>query len=374
MVSSGPATMEQPQALKHTPLFDTHLSLGARMSPFAGWDMPVQYSSILDEARAVRAGAGLFDVSHMGRVSIQGHGVASFLNRVLSFDVPALMVGRGRYCVVCTEEGGILDDCIAYRLEEEHFLLVANASNTAAVLDWLLRWAPQWEMHIEDVTSRLAMIALQGPQAVNMLSEFVKPNLSSVGYFSLVETQVTGLEALVARTGYTGEDGFELILPQEGAVDLWKLLMDEGAKPCGLGARDILRLEAGLLLHGNDMEASTNPYEAGLDRFVDPDRDQYIAGAALRRIRDQGVSRVIVGFTMVGRGIARHGHSIMDGSRQIGYVTSGSYSPSLDRNIGMGYVPTAFSSPGARFLVDIRGRAVDAEVTTLPFYSRRRSA
>ena len=367
--------MEQSSDLKRTPLFEAHVALGARMTPFAGWEMPVQYASILDEARAVRSRAGIFDVSHMGRLDIQGPGAVSFLGRVLSFDVPRLPLGRGRYGVICSEDGGIIDDCIAYRRGPERFLLIPNASNAAVVLAWLRRWtASTAQVQIDDVTAKTAMIAHQGPKAAEMLSELTPLELSTIGRFNAVEAHVAGAEALVARTGYTGENGFELILPREAAAQAWKLLIEKGAVPCGLGARDVLRLEAGLLLHGNDMDDTTNPYEAGLNRFVDPDRDGYVAGQALRRIRDEGVSRVLAGFKMLGRGIARHGHPIVIGSSQIGHVTSGGYSPTLDSNIGLGYVPTGNSTPGSRFQIDIRGRRVEAEVTALPFYSRRRSA
>ncbi len=361
--------------LKRTSLFQAHLSLGARMVPFGGWEMPLQYTSILDEARAVRSRSGIFDVSHMGRVDIQGTGAAQFLDRVLSVNVPAIPVGRGRYNVICDQQGGIIDDCIVYRRDKERFLLVPNASNTSTVLAWLARWAPGADqVRMEDVTSRYAMVALQGPQAVQVLGGLASADLGLIRPFAFAEAQVAGAPALLARTGYTGEDGFELIIPSEEAPRVWRSLLERGATPCGLGARDVLRLEAALLLHGNDMDTSVNPYEAGLDRFVDPDRDGYVAGEALRRVRSQGVSRKLVGFNMVGRGIPRHSYSILDNGKQIGQVTSGGYSPTLDRNIGLGYVPTGYSAPGSRFHVDVRGRPVEAEVTTLPFYSRRKGA
>jgi aminomethyltransferase len=218
------------------------------------------------------------------------------------------------------------------------------------------------------------MIALQGPQAVSMLAGLTEADISAMRPFAAMETDVIGVETLLARTGYTGEDGFELMVPSDAAPDLWRRLMVRGAVPCGLGARDVLRLEAGLLLHGNDMDTSTNPYEAGLEKFVDPDREGYAAGDALRRVRDDGPSRRLVGFNVVERGIARHGYAITDGSEKIGEVTSGSHSPTLDRSIGLGYVPTGFSAEGSRIHVDVRGRLVEAEVTSLPFYSRKRSA
>ena len=361
--------------MRRTPLFETHVALGGRMVPFAGWEMPVQYTSILGEARAVRSSAGIFDVSHMGRIDIKGPGAPSFLDRVLSFDAPGLAVGRARYSLICNEEGGIIDDCIVYRREQERFLIVPNASNTPAVLAWLSKWAPpEDEARVDDITSNLSMIAHQGPEAAAILSDLTPIDLSSLKPFFFAETQVGDIDSLVARTGYTGEDGFELILPKEGAARAWNLLMEKGATPCGLGARDVLRLEAGLRLHGNEMEIATNPYEAGLERFVNPDREGYVAGEALRLIRDHGLSRTLVGFHITGRGIARRGYPIIDGSKRIGLVTSGSYSPTLDRNIGLGYVPTDFSTPGSHFRIDIRGRLVEAQVTTLPFYSRRGSA
>jgi aminomethyltransferase len=367
--------MENHTQMKRSPLYDAHVALGARMVPFAGWDMPLQYAGILDEARAVRSDAGLFDVSHMGRLSIEGAGAASFLDRVLSFDATGMRVGRARYGVICNEEGGIIDDCIVYRRDRDRFLLVPNASNKAVVLVWLSRWSPsEREVRVEDITFGVAMIAVQGPRAAEMVADLTSAELSTLRPFAAVEVRTGGVDALVARTGYTGEDGFELMVPRESAVEIWRLLFESGATPCGLGARDVLRLEAGLLLHGNDMDLATNPYEAGLDRFVDPDRGEYIAGEALRRVRDQGPGRVLVGFDMVGRGIARHGHPIMDGPDRIGSVTSGTYSPTLDRNIGLGYVPPGFGTPGTRFEIDVRGRRVEAEVATLPFYSRRKSA
>jgi aminomethyltransferase len=368
-------TTENLEPLERTPFYDAHVASGARMAPFGGWDMPVQYAGILDEARAVRSRAGMFDVSHMGRVDITGSGAAAFLGRVLSSGVSGLKVGRARYGVICNLEGGIIDDAIVYRLADDRFLLIPNAANADAVVEWISRWLRSDDRaSIRVVTAELAMIALQGPQAAAILPGLTPHDLSRLRPFRAVETVVMGAQALVARTGYTGEDGFEIVLTPGNAVRLWEMLLEKGATPCGLGARDVLRLEAGLALHGNDIDLSTNPYEAGLARFVDPDRADYVAGEALRRIRDEGNERSFVGFNMVGRGIARQGHPIMDGSERIGTVTSGGVSPTLDINIGMGYVPTGFSDPPTRFQIDVRGRLVDAEVTALPFYSRRRNA
>ena len=360
--------------LRHTALYDTHISLGGRIVPFGGWAMPIQYTSILQEARAVRNNAGLFDVSHMGRLDISGGGAASLLNRALSVNAAALRIGRARYNVICNASGGIIDDCIVYRRGDERFLLIPNAANTAAVLDWLDRLTTQSDdVDIRNITADTAMIAHQGPQAAAMLSGVASRDLASVRPFAAVEARIDGVEALLARTGYTGEDGFEIILPAADAPRIWRLLMDKGAAACGLGARDVLRLEAGLLLHGNDMDAQTNPYEAGLDRFVDPDREGYAARDALLKARDEGVDRVLVGFTMAGRGIPRHGYAISDGERNIGIVTSGGPSPTLDNAIGLGYVPACHSAIGSTLKIDIRGRLVEAQVARLPFYSRRKA-
>ena len=357
--------------LRRTALYDTHISLGARMVPFGGWAMPIQYDSILQEARAVRSNVGLFDVSHMGRLKIQGAGAAPLLSRVLSVGAISMRVGRARYCLICNEDGGIIDDCIVYRNGEEDFLLIPNAANTAAVTEWLDRWNTKPDSaFITNVTSETAMIAVQGPQSIPILNKVTSDDISSVLPFNTIRTQVAGIDAMLAHTGYTGEDGFEVIADAEHAADIWMTLVDLGAASCGLGARDVLRLEAGLLLHGNDMSTNTNPYEAGLERFVRPDRRGYVARDALLRARDEGVRRKLVGFFMTGRGIARHGYAICDEGRKIGEVTSGSPSPSLDRNIGLGYVPADFAEVGTRLQIDIRGRFIDAEVTSLPFYIR----
>ena len=342
--------------------------------PFAGWEMPVQYGSILNEARAVRTGVGLFDVSHMGRLEISGADAAGLLSSTLSVDVNRLGVGRARYNVVCDSYGGIIDDCIVYRRGRQRFLLVPNASNTDAVTEWLESWTPrESDVSMKNVTAEIAMIACQGPDAEETLQRLTDfdLSLSSLRPFRGRTMTIRGSTCYVGRTGYTGEDGFEIMVPSDDAPSLWRTLGEMGAVSCGLAARDVLRLEAGLLLHGNDMDTSVNPYEAGLDRFVDPDRDGYVAGDALRRIRDEGVSRKLVGFTMKGRGIARHGYRILDSDsgRAIGEVSSGGPSQTLDLNIGMGYVPIEFSEPGTRIEVEIRSRPVEAQVTDLPFYA-----
>ena len=343
------------------------------MVPFGGWDMPVQYTGILDETRAVRNSVGVFDVSHMGRVVIKGAGAGEFLSRIFSTDVGKLVVGRAKYGVTCDQEGGIIDDNIVYRLSPMEYMFIPNAGNREVIALWLNRWLPgDGSVVIDDLSERTAMIAVQGPDSLRTLSVLAGSDLESVSPFRIVEMAICGQLMLVARTGYTGEDGFEIMPSSDVVLDVWDQLIEQGAHPCGLGARDVLRLEAGLLLHGNDIDQTVNPYEAGLDKFVDADREGYLSGTALCEISHITPTRSLVGFIMVGRGIARHGYPITDGSEMIGTVTSGSVSPTLDKAIGLGYVPTGFISEGTRLFIEIRGKKIEAEVTSLPFYLRSR--
>ena len=369
-----PPIQEESAALKRTALFQTHLSLGARMVPFAGWEMPIQYSSILAEARAVRSGAGIFDVSHMGRVEITGSGAAQFLHRLVTADILNMPLGRARYTLICNEAGGIIDDTIVYRLEEERFLLVPNAGNTDEVLTWLNQWKNTWptQAELRVLTQETALIALQGPLAGEILQSLCSVDLSALRPFRCVEGQLSKVPVVLCRTGYTGEDGYELIVPAEDASSIWLDFKEKGATPCGLGARDVLRLEAGLLLHGSDMDSTVTPLEAGLERFVSWDQGEFIGLPALQESKSNGLSRALIGFRLVEKGVPRHGHTILRGEEPIGSVTSGTYSPTLDMGIGLGYVALEFSSPGTGIALDIRGRRVEAEVVAIPFYSRKR--
>ena len=369
-----PPIQEESAALKRTALFQTHLSLGARMVPFAGWEMPIQYESILAEARAVRSAAGIFDVSHMGRVEITGSEAARFLHNLVTADILNMPLGRARYTLICNEAGGIIDDTIVYRLEEERFLLVPNAGNTDEVLTWLDQWKDRWTMQVElrVLTRETALIALQGPRAGEILQPVCSVDLSALRPFRCVEGQLSKVPVVLCRTGYTGEDGYELIVPAEDASSVWLDFKERGATPCGLGARDVLRLEAGLLLHGSDMDSTVTPLEAGLERFVSWDQGEFIGLPALQEGKSSGLSRTLIGFRLVEKGVPRHGHTILSGEEPIGSVTSGTYSPTLDMGIGLGYVALEFSYPGTGIALDIRGRRVEAEVVTIPFYSRKR--
>ena len=385
------------QSLKHTPLYETHTSLKAKMVPFAGWEMPVQYGSILAETRAVRSLAGLFDVSHMGRLYISGPQADSLMDWILTASASNLRQGRARYALICNEQGGIIDDTVFYRLfhpgyatgpldnqvfekagldaqgGKDYYLLVCNAANRQYVLPWMRRWAQERfpDVSIEDRTEATAMIAFQGPSSPEVLDLLCDVNSSTIRPFSAIEGNVASKPALIGRTGYTGEDGFELIVAAADAPHIWEALMGEGAMSCGLGARDVLRLEAGLALHGNDIDTSTTPLEAGLERFVRLDKE-FVGVEALRRQTETGLKSRLAGLAVEGRSIAREGHPILAPGTQVGKVTSGTYSPTIDRNIAMGYVLMEFAGPGQRLQVDIRGRPAEAEVVPLPFYSRPR--
>ena len=359
-------------ANSRTALYDAHVGLGARMVPFGGWDMPVQYAGILSEVAAVRTAAGLFDVSHMGRLYISGPEATAFLESVLTASVGSLRVGRARYCFICNDSGGVIDDTIFYRLEEDRYLLIPNAGNRPAVVAWFQKQVDERFSQgctIEDRTDATGLIAFQGPGAADVMDRVCESPASSLRPFAWQENRLQGIQVMVGRTGYTGEDGFEMVVDRARVHELWQTLLDHGAVPCGLGARDVLRLEAALPLHGHEIDESTTPIEAGLERFVRFDKE-YVGVETLRRQRDHGVDRKLVGLTIPGRSAPRAGYAIMEEGQTVGYVTSGSYSPTLDTSIGMGYVEQRCTRVGTQLDVDIRGRAERAAVVPLPFYSR----
>ena len=358
-----------------TGLYDTHVELGGRMVPFGGWDMPVQYpNGILAEVKAVRTAAGVFDVSHMGRLYISGPKATKFLDWVLTGSASTLRVGRARYCLICNEKGGVIDDTIFYRLAEDRYLLIPNAGNRPAVVAWFQKWidekfSPGCSM--EDVTAETGLIAFQGPRTPDFIDQVFDNPLSGMRPFSWAEGSIQGVSVFVGRTGYTGEDGFELLMQTNDAVKIWTALTGSGAVPCGLGARDVLRLEAGLPLHGHELDEETTPIEAGLDRFVRRE-GTFISSQFLESQRMNGVPRKLVGFTLQGRSAPRAGYALSDNGEKIGTVTSGSYSPTLDTSIGMGYVLERYVEPGTILDLDIRGRTVPVTITDLPFYTRTR--
>jgi aminomethyltransferase len=358
-----------------TPLLDRHQALGARIVEFAGWEMPIQYAGILEEHRAVRSRAGLFDLSHMGELIVEGSGAAAALAAAIVSDPGKLAVGRAQYSMICAPDGGILDDLIVYRLAEERFMVVANASNARTVSDALVERLEHSRAVLDDGSLATALCAVQGPAAADILGPITDVDLGSLRYYGIAEGTVAGLSAMVARTGYTGEDGFEVFIDVDSAGALWDRLSEAGAPhgmvPVGLGARDTLRLEAGMPLYGNELSRETNPFEAGLGRVVHLDRSgDFVGRAALERVARDGPSRRLVGLVLRDRGIARHGYPVMAGDRRTGSVTSGTMSPTLGQPIAMAYVATGDAEPGTMLDIEIRGARVPAEVVPLPFYRR----
>jgi glycine cleavage system T protein (aminomethyltransferase) len=368
------AAIETP--LRKTPLYEEHRRLGARIVPFAGWQMPVQYEGIAAEHRAVRTAAGLFDVSHMGEVEMRGPRAAEVLDRVVTGDISGMPDGKALYTCACNDRGTILDDLIVYRRAPDRFFVICNAGNRDKIAGHL-RSAGDGLCEVQDLSDRTALVALQGPKAAEILSRLGPDAAACTGLksFAFRDARVAGVAATVARTGYTGEDGFELSCANDDAPHLWRALLDAGRDagllPVGLGARDTLRLESRLSLYGNDIDETTNPLEAGLGWIVKLDKADFIGKQALVEVSRRGLSRRLVGFEMTGRGIARHGYPLLDrAGNAAGVCTSGGPSPTLGKAIGLGYLPIAMSEVGTGFLVDCRGKPVDAVVVKTPFYRR----
>lgn len=364
------------QDLKRTPLFEQHRALGARIVPFAGWQMPVQYAGILQEHAAVRERAGLFDVSHMGELFLTGPAALGCADKLVTNDVAALAQGQALYTVCCNERGTILDDLIIYRLAEEQILVVCNASNRDKIAAHFQDQIGN-ECEVADQSDQWALIALQGPRAVAILKDAgTDPTTLDLPFFHVVQSNVAGCSCWVARTGYTGEDGFEIFCANNDAARVWEALIHEGQphglEPAGLGARDTLRLEARLPLYGNDIDETTHPFEAGLGWVVKLDRGPFLGKAALIETKAAGLTRKLVGFEMTERGIARHGYPIVVGQQVVGTVTSGSPGPTVGKNIGLGYVPTEHSRIGTQLGIEIRGRVAQAVIVKTPFYKRQR--
>ncbi|MFI5267743.1 MAG: glycine cleavage system aminomethyltransferase GcvT [Chloroflexota bacterium] len=361
--------------LLQTVLNDLHRRTGARMVDFAGWDMPVQYASgIVAEHNAVRGACGLFDLSHMGRVYLRGQDAFALAQRCMTRDLSRLRPGEAAYGLLCNMEGGILDDVIAYLLGETEVLFVFNASNRQKDVDWFQVQRDEANLlaAIDDRTFETALIGVQGPKAQELLQPLCSADLDAMAGYSFVLTSACGSSALVARTGYTGEDGFEVYVEASDAEAVWEALAAAGAVACGLGARDTLRTEAGMPLYGHEMDETTNPYEAGLGWTVSLGKDGFAGREALARLKEQGRSRKLVGLVVdAGGGVPRPGFRLMDGGRQVGQLTSGTFSPTLRGNIAMGYVSRELGEPGTRLGLDIRGREVGASVTKLPFVAHR---
>ncbi|MBI3743583.1 MAG: glycine cleavage system aminomethyltransferase GcvT, partial [Chloroflexi bacterium] len=339
---------------------------------FAGWAMPIQYAGIIAEHHAVRRAWGIFDVSHMGRILLSGPNAVPLIDSLLSVSVAELRQDRARYGLLCVECGGILDDVVVLRQSEDRLMVICNAANRLAVMAWIgAHAAPFPNVHIVDVTSETVMLAVQGPQTAVQSDGLLGQRVSRLKRFGGTEINWREHTCVVTRTGYTGEDGFEIIAPTHAALPLWDAFLAAGATPCGLGARDTLRLEAGLLLHGNDMDSSVNPLEAGLDRFVTLEGREFMGRSAIVQAKSLGLSRRLAGFKTRDRGpVPRKGFTMLASGRRVGVVTSGAFSPTLQTNIGLGFVPSLLTEPGTRVEVDIRGTSVAADVVSLPFYKR----
>ena len=368
--------MSTEPELRRTPLYDEHKKLGARLVPFAGWEMPVQYRGIVEEHRAVRTAAGLFDVSHMGEIELRGEHAAAVVDYLVTGEAAPLADGRALYTCACNEEGTILDDLIVYRVARDVVLIVCNAGNRDKISAHF-RKAAEHHCEFEDRSDQMALLALQGPRALEILGLAGKDAAACAALksFQFREAVVANVHATVARTGYTGEDGVEIFCSATDAPHLWRTILElgngRGLEPTGLGARDTLRLEARLALYGNDIDETTNPLEAGLGWIVKLDKPMFIGKDAIHAIASRGITRKLVGFEMTGRGIARHGYPLLDPrGNQVGVCTSGGPSPTLGKNIGLGYLPVALAEVGMRFLVDCRGKSIDAVVVKTPFYKR----
>jgi aminomethyltransferase len=358
---------------QRTPLYDNHVRAGARLVEFAGWEMPVQYAGILAEHQAVRTQVGLFDVSHMGEVVFRGPKALEALNRIFTNDLSKVTDGQAQYGCLCRDNGGIVDDVVVYRRAADDLLVCVNAGNRAKDFEWLASHAGGAD--VKNESDDWAQLALQGPLAAQLLQRLTRVNLSQMRSYRFAPGDVAGIPCLVARTGYTGEDGFELFCPSAQGPRLWDALMEAGKpehlQPAGLGCRDSLRLEMAYRLYGSDMDDTTTPLEAGLAWVVKLDKGEFIGRQALQRQREQGLAKKLVGFTLVDTGIPRHGYPVLQDGRKVGDVTSGTKSPSLGTSIGLAYVPTALAAEGSTFAVEIRGRAAAARVVKTPFYVRK---
>ncbi|HHT66240.1 MAG: glycine cleavage system aminomethyltransferase GcvT [Caldicoprobacterales bacterium] len=362
--------------LLKTPLYPIYEEYGAKVVDFAGWALPIQYEGIVQEHHAVRNTAGLFDVSHMGELEITGPDAIRFLDRLLTNKISSLKDGQVQYSVMVDERGGILDDVLVYRFQEHRYWVIANAANRVKDFEWMQKHAEGYHVEINDLSFKVAQFALQGPKASDILKAAGGNAAEPMRFFQFAETlQINGINCLVSRTGYTGEDGFELYFNPEHAITLWRLLLetgrDYGLKPAGLGCRDTLRFEACLPLYGHELDENITPFEAGLDWVVKLNKPDFIGREALFIQKENGVPRKLIGFELQERGIPRSGYEVHKNGNQIGYVTTGYYSPTLKKNIGLALIDTVYSNQGEDIQVIIRGKAVKAIIVDTPFYSKK---
>jgi aminomethyltransferase len=375
VVSNLTATAPQ---LKQTPLNNAHRQMGGRMVDFGGWDMPVQYpAGTIEEHLRTRTHAGLFDVSHMGEIDVRGGDAIAFVNRITSNDVTKLVDGQAQYSALTTEKGTVIDDLLVYRLSADHLLLVVNASTTEKDWEWISSHHAGEAVELKNVSSDYCQIALQGPDAVTILQKLTDLPLAEIKYYHFTTGKVDGVDSIVSRTGYTGEDGFEVYAAPQYAEQLWSRILEagnfgaaDGILPCGLAARNTLRLEAGMALYGNDIDETTTLYEANLGWICKLDKGDFIGREALAQQKAEGVKRKLVGFEVTDRGIARDHQEVVIDDQRVGTVTSGSPAPYLKKNIGLAYLPVEHANVGQEIKIDVRGRLVSAKVVKTPFYKR----
>lgn len=371
--------MSNNDQLAHTPLFDWHSAHGGRMVEFGGWSMPVQYTGIVEEHQATRTAVGMFDISHMGRMLIDGPDAAKYLDKLMTRAVLDMRPHQIRYSLVCNESGGILDDVLCYQVtlasgKSSGYGLVVNASNRPKMLDWLEAHKSGFDVTLEDITTTYGMIAVQGPRAIEVLDPLCSCELTSLRYYTGQVTDVCGVESFVSRTGYTGEDGCEIVCPSDKVVEIWEQVMAAsepvGGRAVGLGARDTLRLEAGMPLYGHELSEKINPIQARLDFAINLRERDFIGAEALRGLQRNSTQPVRVGIQMDGRRVAREGATILLGNQEAGHVTSGTFSPTFNHPIAMAYVAPPAAAAGTPLAVDVRGQEHPATVVPLPFYER----
>ncbi|MBR9989596.1 MAG: glycine cleavage system aminomethyltransferase GcvT [Gemmatimonadetes bacterium] len=358
--------------LKRTPLFEEHRRLDGKLVPFAGYEMPVQYpSGILAEHQAVRERAGVFDVSHMGELEVRGGDALGFVQYITTNDASRLEVGQAQYSAFCGHDGAMLDDCIVYRFED-HYMLVVNASNVDKDRDWISQHTGRFDTQVIDRSEETGLIALQGPRSQAILARLSDADLENIRYYHFIEGTVADVPAVISRTGYTGEDGFELYLPADRTAHVWQQILEAGGRdailPAGLGARDSLRLEMGYALYGNDIDERRTPLEAGLGWVTKLDKREFIGRDAIVKQKESGIRERLVGFICQERGFPRHGYAVQIDGEVVGEVTSGIVSPMLQQGIGMAYVPAETARPGTRIDIMVRDKAIPAEIVRPPFY------
>ncbi len=362
--------------MRKTPLYESHLALGGKIIDFGGWALPVQYSSILNEHHAVRSAAGLFDVSHMGEILVEGSGAGEYIQEVVTNDISKMVQNRVVYSPMCYQDGGTVDDLLIYKLAEEKYLLVVNASNTQKDYEWLKDNCHNDSVSIVDLSEDYGLLAIQGPASIKILQKLTTTCLEDIKFFRfLQDIEIGGVKGLVSRTGYTGEDGFELYVPSHLAVQLWDKILeagaDEGLIPAGLGARDTLRFEVALPLYGQELSPEISPLEAGLHRFVKLNKDHFIGKKALTNQVQEGLKRQLIGFEMIDRGIPRTGYKVQADDKEIGFVTSGGLAPSLKKNLGLALVDEEYANTGDEIFVQLRGKSLRARIVDTPFYVKQ---